>query len=182
MLNAAIFFDLRLICGDEGLAEKLRAHLRERAAATPRFLRQMAQEAVSTRPPLGILSDFVTEESGKGAAMLDLKKSAARLFVDAARVIALASGVTHSGTAERLRQGGAKQGVNADETAALVEAFYFIQLLRLRRQTSVGMDADRAGDNHIDPESLNEIDRRMLKESLRQARKLQSRLALDYQL
>ena len=36
--------------------------------------------------------------------------------------------------------------------------------------------------NRIDPSTLNEVDRRILKESLRQLRKLQSRLALDYQL
>jgi CBS domain-containing protein len=37
-------------------------------------------------------------------------------------------------------------------------------------------------DNHVDPESLNELDRRILKETFRQARKLQTRLSLDYQL
>jgi CBS domain-containing protein len=36
--------------------------------------------------------------------------------------------------------------------------------------------------NRLDPTTLNEVDRRILKESLRQLRKLQSRLALDYQL
>ena len=43
----------------------------------------------------------------------------------------------------------------------------------------------RAGQplgNHIDPDTLNELDRRILKEAFRQARKLQSRIALDYQL
>ena len=33
-----------------------------------------------------------------------------------------------------------------------------------------------------DPEKLNELDRRILKESFRQARKLQLRLKLDYQV
>jgi CBS domain-containing protein len=32
------------------------------------------------------------------------------------------------------------------------------------------------------PDDLNELDRRILKEAFRQARKLQSRLAMDYQL
>ncbi|MER2504430.1 MAG: putative nucleotidyltransferase substrate binding domain-containing protein, partial [Azonexus sp.] len=38
------------------------------------------------------------------------------------------------------------------------------------------------GDNLIDPNDLNELDRRVLKESFRQARKLQTRLKLDYQV
>ncbi len=42
--------------------------------------------------------------------------------------------------------------------------------------------AERAAPNRIDPEELNEVDRRILKESFRQARRLQKRLALDYRL
>jgi CBS domain-containing protein len=40
----------------------------------------------------------------------------------------------------------------------------------------------QALDNHINPDSLNDLDRRILKEAFRQSRKLQTRLALDYQL
>ena len=40
----------------------------------------------------------------------------------------------------------------------------------------------RPADNRLDPNDLNELDRRILKEAFRQARKLQSRLKLDYQL
>jgi len=41
---------------------------------------------------------------------------------------------------------------------------------------------DEALDNNIDPEQLNELDRRILKEAFRQARKLQARLELEYHL
>jgi CBS domain-containing protein len=37
-------------------------------------------------------------------------------------------------------------------------------------------------DNYLDPDSLNALDRRILKEAFRQARKLQQRLRLDYRL
>ena len=40
----------------------------------------------------------------------------------------------------------------------------------------------RAGNNLIRPDELNEVDRLILKEAFRQARKLQQRLRLDYQL
>ncbi|MNR57695.1 putative nucleotidyltransferase substrate binding domain protein [compost metagenome] len=36
--------------------------------------------------------------------------------------------------------------------------------------------------NRVDPDSLNHLDRRILRESLRQAQRLQSSLALRYQL
>jgi CBS domain-containing protein len=38
------------------------------------------------------------------------------------------------------------------------------------------------GENRISPDSLNPLDRRILKESLRLAAKLQQRLKLDFQL
>jgi len=181
LLNATIFFDFRLLHGREPLVEALSERLHAWTTRTPRFLRQMAQQAISVRPPLGVLSDFVTEEAPGGGRTLDLKKSGARLFVDAARVIALSTGIAHSSTAERLRQGGSKLGVDAHAVTSFVEAFFFIQLLRLRRQAADGNRGYAAG-NLIDPDTLNEVDRRTLKESLRQARRLQARLAVDYQL
>ena len=118
------------------MAQRLRGALLARAADAPRFLRQLAQLGVAVRPPLGILSDFVTDDTGEDGPRLDLKHSGARLFVDAARIIALAAGVAHTSTAERLRQGGTKLGMSADEINAAVEAFFFVQMLRLRRQST----------------------------------------------
>jgi CBS domain-containing protein len=175
LLNATIHFDFRPLYGAEALAAELRQHLIALTRGNLRFLRQLAQNALEIEPPLGMLRDFVVEESGEHAGTLDLKLRGARLFVDAARVIALAAGVEHTATAQRLRIGGARLNVPAEETEAAVEAFYFIQQLRLRT-------GSRPHANRLDPQSLNEVDRRILKECFRQARKLQMRLRLDYQL
>jgi CBS domain-containing protein len=183
LLNAAIFFDFRVLHGLEEPVQTLRERLLAWTMRNPRFLRQMAEQAVAVRPPLGVLNDFVTDGGIEGRESLDLKKSGSRLFVDAARIIALASGIAHTSTAQRLRQGAQRVGMRADEASAAVDAFFFIQMLRLRRQIAVAQgDAANGGHNRMVPGDLNEVDRRMLKESLRQARRLQSRLALDYRL
>ena len=178
LMNAAIFFDLRPLYGNDELAEALRETLRALTLNNERFLRQMAQEALQARPPLGLLRDFVTGEDGE----LDLKKSGARLFVDAARVFGLAAGVSPSSTAQRLLDAGAKLNVQEAELAAMVEAFFFIQSLRLREQMTPDAGRLQESHNRINPDKLNDVDRRILKECLRQARRLQTRLALDYQL
>jgi CBS domain-containing protein len=36
--------------------------------------------------------------------------------------------------------------------------------------------------NKVDPDTLNNLDQRILKEAFRQARKLQTKLGLDYQV
>ena len=55
----------------------------------------------------------------------------------------------------------------------VLEGLDFIQLLRLRHQYLEG-EPGRQGDNLINPDNLNELDRRILKESFRQARKIQT--------
>ena len=175
LLKASIFFDFRPLYGRHALAHDLRDWLAPRVSSNTRFLHQMAANALRNRPPLGLVRDFVVGEGNK----LDLKFNGITPFVDAARIYSLAAGDTHTHTVQRLRLSAAKLNIpNAD---AWIEAFLYIQLLRLRiqhRQSEAGSELS----NRIDPDDLNDLDRRILKEAFRQARKLQARLALDYQL
>jgi len=177
LLNASIFFDFRVLYGNERLGDQLRNWLNRTVRGNSAFLRMMAVNALSVPPPLGRLRDFVVEDNG----CIDLKKSGARLFVDVARIVALRTGVDSSSTAQRLRQASGKMGVSADEAAAIIDGFHFIQLLRLRSQ-HLETEHGAPDDNHVNPDMLNELDRRILKEAFRQARKLQIRIKLDYQL
>ena len=181
LLNATIFFDFRPLYGNEALSDRLHTHLVGRAKSNTTFLRMMAVNAMTAQPPLGRIRDFVTDDDPKHPGTIDLKVFGARLFVDAARIMALRTGVESSSTVQRLRQAGQRIGIPADDTSAVIEGFNFIQLLRLRSQ-HLDTEHDAPGDNRINPDRLNELDRRILKEAFRQARKLQTRLKLDYQL
>ena len=179
LLNAVILFDFRPLHGEQALAQQLRDFLRDTVQGNSRFQRQLAQKALAVRPPLGLIGDFVTDKAGKEDT-LDLKKSGARLFTDAARVMSLAAGVVHTNTAQRLRLAGNRVHMPEAEIESAVEAFYFIQTLRLRAQMAHEGGGEDA--NRLAPATLNDIDRRILKACLQQAGKLQRRLALDYQL
>jgi CBS domain-containing protein len=180
LLNASIFFDFRALHGDASLVERLREFLLDRVRDRPVFLRQMASNAMQTRPPLGLFGDIVVE--GTEGGTIDLKKQAARVFVDCARILALAAGVGAVSTADRLRACGPKIRMSEDDVATAVDAFQFVQMLRLRSQDSLDRGSGASEPNRIDPATLNSLDRRILREALRQARKLQNRVALDYQL
>ncbi|MGD9869431.1 MAG: DUF294 nucleotidyltransferase-like domain-containing protein [Thauera sp.] len=177
LLNASIFFDFRILFGNERFENQLRTWLNKTVKGNSTFLRMMAVNALKVMPPLGRIRDFVLEDDGT----IDLKKSGARLFVDVARILALRTGVDSSSTVQRLRQASVKIGTSSEEVDAITDGFNFIQLLRLRSQ-HLETEHDTPDDNRINPESLNELDRRILKEAFRQARKLQLRLKLDYQL
>ncbi|TXG86482.1 MAG: CBS domain-containing protein, partial [Rhodocyclaceae bacterium] len=180
LLNASIFFDFRALYGATHLADRLRVSLLRMAKSNPLFLRMMAANALSVQPPLGKIRDFITDLNAEHPGCVDLKTYGARLFIDAARIFALATGVHNTNTVQRIKLSSQRMGVAAEEAAAIVEGFNYIQLLRLRHQ-HFEEEHGRPGDNFVNPDQLNELDRRILKESFRQSRKLQQRLKLDYQ-
>lgn len=181
LLNASIYFDLRPLTGRMDLAQPLRAMLAAAPAGVPRFIKQMADNALRSRAPLNWLGAIDTE-TVDGRECIDLKLRGTALFVDAARLYALAKGLDALGTRERLRGAAEALGVDTGEGDAWVAAFEFLQMLRLRVQlqrSEAGAGADEA-PNRIELASLNDLDRKLLKETLRVAKQLQQRIELDY--
>lgn len=179
LLNASIFFDLRALCGNLALAQPLRALIN--APHTPRFIKQLADNALQWPTPLNWRGAVDTQDVG-GRARFDLKLQGTAIFVDVARVYSLAHGVPALSTRERLTAVAARLGVPLQEGQAWVSAFEFLQMLRL--QVQIGAEPALGGSqnpNLIDVSTLNEIDLRMLKETCKIARRLQQRLELDYQ-
>lgn len=177
LLDAAICFDFRTLAGDARLAEALREWFLARTRVRPNFLRLMAENALQARPPLAKWRDFVTEADG----MINLKLYGVRPFVDCARIVALAHGLPPTGTAARFRAAVGAGALPQRDAEATVAAFFFIQQVRLRHQAALD-NLTEENANRIDPNRLNELDRRTLKEAFRLERDMQSRLALDYQL
>ncbi len=177
LLYSTIFFDFRPLFGADHLAKSLRDWLKEAAPENSRFLHQLAANAVRNRPPLGLVREFVT---GEGHT-IDLKLNGLTPFVDAARIYALAHGVTRTNTLSRLRDAAEAMNTRPQDARAWSDAFLFIQTLRIRLHHEQGQRGEPLS-NKIDPDSLGDLDRRILKEAFRQARKLQTKLEVDYQL
>ncbi|MGB2818614.1 MAG: DUF294 nucleotidyltransferase-like domain-containing protein [Burkholderiaceae bacterium] len=182
LLNANIFFDFRPLFGDATLPERLRGWLLGITRENRFFLRMMTSNALQAEPPLGLIRTFKTDD-GEHHGTIDLKTQGTRIFVDAARALALGLGTPETNTSQRLWATARRLNVEDRHVAAVTEAFQFLQMLRLRAQRGEFLDPSdaRAGDpgrnrNRIDPYALNELDQRMLKESFRQARDLQRRL------
>ncbi|MES2536759.1 MAG: DUF294 nucleotidyltransferase-like domain-containing protein [Pseudomonadota bacterium] len=179
LLNATIFFDLRALYGAHELAHALQEWLALNAADNPRFLLQMAENAVRRAPPLGLLRNLVVQKEGEHAGTIDLKLNAATLFVDAARLYGLACGSLASNTADRLRDAVAAQKLDASAAEASIRAFYFIEMLRLENQRRCYLRGE-AMHNHVNPDRFDHAERRMLVAALRQAGALQNRLMSDF--
>jgi CBS domain-containing protein len=184
LLAACVFFDFRPLWGEPRLAEALRADIAQHAHANPRFLKQMSDNALANRPPLNWRGDLRSAEDRTGVEGIDLKMSGSVPFVDAARIFALASNVTATNTVERLQQSATRRGLPASEARSFCDAFEYVQLLRLREQHR-RIGNDRGDDSDVNPNvvplsELSDLDHRILVEAMRQARRIQQRLELDY--
>ena len=182
LLGSSIYFDLRVVWGNEQGCEQLRRGLLEQVADNRIFQRMLADNALRQRPPVGRLREFVlTRQGDDKAATLDLKVQGLTPFVDGARLLALANGIGACNTLERLRELVAKGVIDALDGAAYEEAYHFIQQTRMQQHQRQTRD-NLPYSNRVDPDSLNHLDRRILRESLRQAQRLQASLAQRYQL
>jgi len=182
LLASSIYFDLRVVWGDDNACEQLRQSILEQVADNRLFQRMMADNALRQRPPVGRFREFVlTRQGNDKAATLDLKVQGLTPFVDGARLLALANGISANNTLERLRELVSREVIDPLDGAAYEEAYHFIQQTRMQ-QHQLQSRQNLPYSNRVDPDSLNHLDRRILRESLRQAQRLQSSLSLRYQL
>lgn len=177
LLNASIYFDLRALTGRQDLVASMRSRIVRRAVALPRFIKQMADNALRHPVALGWFGGVVPIKVD-GVAMFDLKLHGTALFVEAARLYALALGIDATGTAERLDAVAAVQRAPVDERLAWTHGFEALQRLRLWAQARQMASPDNP--NLIALSGLGPTDIGALKQALRAARLLQQRIELDY--
>jgi CBS domain-containing protein len=172
LLAASIYFDFRPLAGRVDMAQPMRELVVRQAARLPRFVKQMADNALGNRSPL-------SWHGGIDGSQIDLKMQGTVIFVDGARLYALAGGIAQTNTRRRFQALAAAGKLGADEVEDCIGGFEFLQLLRLR--TQIERNGGHGNPNLLEVESLNDIDRRVLKETLRVAKRLQQRMELDYQ-
>ena len=181
LLASSIYFDLRVVWGDEQGCAQLRRQLLADVADNSLFQRLLAANALRHRPPLGRFRDSVVARKGAEQDTSHLKEAGLTPFVDGARLLALAHGVEDSSTLRRFAELVRLEVIDAQDGAAYEEAYHFIQQARLQlHQQQAAQNLPLS--NRLDPDSLNHLDRRILRESFRQAQRLQASLALRYQL
>ncbi|HLV29246.1 MAG TPA: DUF294 nucleotidyltransferase-like domain-containing protein [Burkholderiaceae bacterium] len=180
LLKATIYFDVRALWGDARPLAALMQQVLIMVADNPAFQRLMAQTALSHRPPGGGLRELLGAEWG-ARETLDLKTEALAPLVDGARLLALAQGIGHPATAERFQLLAQYGVLGQDEARSSSEAFRYLQLLRMQlhqRQLREG----EALHNKLAPSTLGALDRRILREALRHARRLQHIIGHRYRL
>jgi len=180
LVYSSIFLDMRAVFGPteplHRLLEKVLTRIRKNAL----FQKMLAGNALQRKPPLTIFRSFRYVNEGKKHS-LDLKRQGLAPFVESVRVFALAHGVETANTLERIDALAAKGVFDPKDANAWKEAYSLIQAIRMRAHQEM-LNRGEELSNYIDPDDLNPLDRRILRESFRQAQRLQQKLELAYQL
>ena len=180
LVYSSIFLDMRAVFGPtkplEDLFDKVLTRIRKNAL----FQKMLAGNAITRRPPLTMFRSFRYASDGKKHT-LDLKRQGLAPFVEAVRVFALANGVEEANTLERMDRLVAREVFDPKDANAWKEAYSLIQAIRMRAHQEM-LDRGEPLSNYINPDDLNPLDRRILRESFRQAQRLQQKLEVTYQL
>ncbi len=164
LLNATIFFDFRAGYGDASLARELRKHLNQKAQEKDIFLYHLARQCMSTRVPLSFFKSFIVDKDGAHKNQLDIKRQGLTPFVNFARVLALKHGINETNTLARLKALFDGEFINRDIWSSTNDAYELQMQQRLIHQLRQ-IEEGILPDNHINPEQLSELDRRMLKDA-----------------
>ncbi|MBC2605694.1 DUF294 nucleotidyltransferase-like domain-containing protein [Pelagicoccus albus] len=178
ILRGLILFDLRCVTGSKDLCLKLRSLIFDTVKSKPLLLRNLAELAVETKPPLSFWGKFMVERKGGNAGEFDIKSRGLSPLRDAARIFALQLGLTeHYSTGGRFEEIKSKAPALEEICKLAYEAYDF--LLRLRNSTGL-----RRGDTgrYIEPSALSKMEKAQLSNVFDVSRMVQSSLRSEFRL
>jgi len=172
LLKAEVFLDVRPVHGD--LPVEVLDRILVSGGSSGQFLVQMAREALTFTPPLGLFGRLRTSDP-----TIDLKQAGIAAIVLLARLYALAAGATAHTTLARLEAAAAGGTLSRAGAGNLAEAYRLLTALRLRHQVDQ-VGAGRAPDNLVRLDSLTAEDRGLLRDSMRVVRDVQQVTAMRF--
>ncbi|MDJ0780633.1 MAG: putative nucleotidyltransferase substrate binding domain-containing protein [Desulfosarcinaceae bacterium] len=179
LLQASIFFDFRTGYGDRELVSALRSHLFGSLGGWSGFFRNLTENALHFKPPIGFFRNFVVESKGEHRNAFDIKR-AIMPIVDFARIYALHHKIEETNTLERLTQLRLTKVLSHQEFDELEKAYSFLMQLRFVRQVTAAIDENSQPDNYINPKKLTSIEQTTLREIFKRVEKFQSKLSFDF--
>jgi len=160
LLSVDIFFDLRGVHGDLGLANALWEDAFDAAKGDAGFAKLLAEISGKSEPGLGWFGSFKTDQG-----RIDLKKAGLFGIVGAARALAIRHSVREHSTPSRLA-GLRALGIGAEsDLDALCDAQeVFLDLILAQQIADIA--AGRPADNRVAVKSLSKRDRERLRAAL----------------
>ncbi len=161
--NARPLFDLRPVMGDRSLWQAIEAGVKRDVHASKIFVPLLANDCLSSLPPLTFFRDAVVDDEGASSGVFDLEKSALRPLVDVGRVFGIAAGRALGGsTQERFRLA---RTLLPEREAIFRQASETMRVV-LYQQARSGIRQQNSG-SELQPSMLSHYDRQILKSGFR---------------
>lgn len=179
VVKFSTFFDCRYLYGDEWILNELKQFLDEELQKPlDKLFFFMAKNALQYEPPLTFFNNIRTFTKGN-VEVFDIKKAMTPI-VDLVRLYALHNRVFEVNTGERLKALKKKGVINDTELLELLQSYYFLMSVRLKRQASQIMYDKTSPDNYINIGSLTKIEQGTIKEIFKTIEKFQAKIKIQF--
>jgi CBS domain-containing protein len=166
--GARHLFDLRPALGDFALCRNLEDALKSDVRDELAFVQILANDCLSSLPPLTFFHDVVIDESGESSQIFEIEKTALRPLVDVGRVFGIAAGrMLGASTQERFRLA---RTLLPEHESIFREASNTLRVV-LHQQARAGIRQQNNG-SELQPALLSHYDRQVLKSGFRSILKL----------
>ncbi|QCR21769.1 DUF294 nucleotidyltransferase-like domain-containing protein [Pontibacter sp. SGAir0037] len=179
VMKFATFFDCRYLYGEAAIMDELQSFLNEELQnPLYKFLYHMGVNALQYEPPLTFFNNIKTFSKGS-QQVFNIKKTMTPI-VDLVRVYALQHRIFKSNTGERMAA-LCEKGVFTDkEYQELLQAYYYLMSLRLKKQAMQIINDKERPDNFVDPKKLTKIEQVTLKEIFKVIADFQLRIKINF--
>jgi CBS domain-containing protein len=162
-MQFAASFDCRYIYGDADIMDELHDFLdAELQKPRERFFHYMAVNALQYEPPLTFFRNIRTFAVGS-QQVFNLKRTMSPI-VDLVRMYALKHRIFATNTGERLEALRAAGVFTEREAQELLQSYYYLMGVRLKKQAAQIISDNVAPDNYLDPKRLTKVEQVTLKE------------------
>lgn len=167
MRNLHIFYDSRVLAGEEGFIAELKSFIHVNLQKSPHLLTRMVETSMHMKKSVGPFGQLLAEEKGSHQGELDLKYAAFIPYVNAVRILAVKEGILDTSTIARMNK---IMNINGYGELGKYRNNFAV-LLKWRLQTYRQTDA--YDDTHyIQLKTLSISERNELKDILKDAKKL----------
>lgn len=178
IIDTSIFYDLRLLEGDNELVDNLLEHISKIEHNRSVFLYHLAQSILSLKPPISFFGNFIVESGDEHKSSFDIKQ-VITIITGFLRVYALKNKFKAVNSLERL-QGLVEMGKFSNEDQkGITDTYNYLMSLRLKHQLEL-ISKGKEPDNYINPKRISEIERSMLKKIFSKLTDLQSKLGFEF--